>query len=1818
MADIENLTEAWHGHSGKEVESFLKRQLVNNMNMFEGKVGYVDYDGTKITFWDDAQKGNKIGEVTLSGNIYKINLVTDPAETTFNVLSSATSKLLTFSASTQMSSISGGDWEDVNESHTYSIGVDNGSGSFREVTSGIIAVGATGSYNIKGDLVTGQNRVRLVVVGSDTGQQTTKLFIVNVTTLTLECNFSWYRAWVEGSEFNIDKIKFAGNLQKTLYVALDGDTQNPVRAIPFNSGTNSDNYTVVLDDDDIPDSWDESAIHTVSLWMVASGVSTEVFTYNIMFVKSGESPDLICINEELPAVSNFVSQRLFSFALYGITEVTFDKVVTDGVNTLETESTMSGIVTQTKNYFNNLTEFETESDSATVTITATAGTAEEEIVFPLDNSTAYLPAGGSTFYMNAANRTNSATDKLYILNQAQNAAVESYLGIWAGFSFGATDGWISESANTPTVLAAKAGCHVKFPTLELMGSMSSTQNGISIELKFKSDNIADYDTPVLTLGCPYNPDVVANPSGSPKANGYWERNTIGEGVYSFTPCFETEVEAGKTYYTPRLDENGNPIMTGIFVYPSKLTVISNMEGDRVLQSIGLQEGEVHHLVIVLQKNYTQSEGGLQAGRNICSIYMNGNRNIHFAFENESNFGTGALAIGQDSTDFSLYMMRYYPRPLSSADCLMNFINTIIDGQEFTRSGVRASNNIVDNGSIDYNMAKQTGLACMVVELNGNLPNPSDTPSRYCNLRMEFGPTDPRNFTVTGCKLDGQGTTSMQYYRWNLRFRPQSGSLWTYADGTTDNGKKGWFDGKSVHPKVSDIVAKKNYASAMQGHKMGATAFYDDLYKLYVGDGTLPEGARVAVYQYPVLGFQKYNDGTYKYIGLYTVGPHKGDKGTFGYDARVYPSLMSIEGPNHAPLGTRFLHAWQHVDYNPTPKVETLEFGGEEGWDANFVGGYDTADETNHDDILGLYTTEFKPAYEIVFFCSPYLRALSEMPTAYNTIAKINADVANFRNGTTAGLKNSLIQVYDANYVLYSYDNYTRSFITVEGHSMLTYLSSYLDGVSQPTRAQLVAARVAKFKAEAKNVWNEKSLVFHYLFCILIAATDNYAKNMYPFKFLPLASGGKWEFRQDDLDSILDTDNNGQQTKKYSVMPGDVNANGVIIYQGGDSALYALVQAAYADTFNAEMYKILDGCKQLAFEKNLGGATDHDILYNLFEYYFWSHSAKYFPQEAYNYDTVWSYLTPWYIDPTKSYNNVLPLTQTRGDGQYSERDWVKKHIAFLFSCYQLGGFTGGSQEYGQMAMTPASRYVLNMVPAIDLYPVTNIGGGSGSNTQGARTAAGEVCPMTMGASGDGQTTEYILGVDWLSYLGDMCGLVLDTRGGATNVSLTFAGKRLRRIKIGDAVAGNVLFNAYSVYVSATTQALEEFDARNTTSIHAKVDLSACKRLRKILFAGSSAISVTIPEGAQLEEISMPDSCATLMLRSLPNLTYEMLQMSNSAKASVENLYIYNCPLLDPIALVSDLWKRQGLLQYITMTWSEEYECQPDAFLALYYIAQNKAYVSGSGTEQDPYVVEDRQYGSLAYEDGNVTPVAGVPVIEGVVNVDGYVDAEQWEVLHATWPNLTINCTGRIIKFEDATAKQICVTNWGGVSGAGGVAGVEGEITMEQAAKVSSLGTKLYNRHDIASFAEWYYFGQTAGTRNGDIAGSAYNARSGKYDLVVTPKNFVANNANGMSCISNTNADTIVVPHITTMNQYFSYGLACTNLIVLDDTAPSIVSQAATGRSVTNVYVPDDLVSIYGGKLGASAKPLSQFIAGSSPYAAMVKTLYEKGILVRTWL
>lgn len=1621
--------------SGNSVQTFIKRAIAKAQATADAKVGYIEYSGGALTFYEDETKQVVVGNIVLSGTVYSVSIDSD-APTTFNVLSSETSKSLAFSASTLSGPLGSDDMVPYVEDYTYIVSVDSGTGTFTERQSGSLRSGSQITLNVRSWLTTGENRLRIAVVGNDSHQQSTKVFTINMTTLYLDCVLGWHKPWIEGEPYYLDNIRFSGNLQKTLYVSIDDDA-TIIEPIVFPSGTNytSSSYSIDLSSLSFSDDLNisESGIHTIELWMEGGGARTASYKFNVMCVLASEknTAQLIVINNAKAKASNYLAEELFQYAVYNVTSVTFDIEVSDGVSEPFTDTkTESGIQTRTKNTYTSLIEFESQND-ATLTISITAGTYETEVEWPIDNATAYIPVSGATFYMNAATMSNGSANRNYIINQAVNAEVESYEGEWTGFSYGTTDGWTNDGKNN-LALVAKAGCHISFEDLKVLSEIET--QSITIELKFRSDNIADYNTPVLTFG---------------------------------------ETVDGKR--------------RGIYLYPTKLTVLSNSEQNETLQSIGLEEGAIHHIVIVFQRNY-----GGHIGSNLCSIYMNGTRNITFSYGGDATFGNGYLEIGQRSTDFYLYMMRFYMRSLESGDVLTNFINTIVDGSEFTRSGVRAGNDILDGGNIDYEMAKKAGYRIMVVASQNTLPSieSSDSSGKVADVTFFYGNGDLRNVTITNCAMSGQGTTSMQYYRWNLRFKTKDSSVWSYADGSTSTGKKGYFDGKNVHPKVADIVAKKNYASAMQGHKMGAVGLYDDLYKKVVGAQALPTDARVAVYQYSFLGFQKFNDGTYQFIGLYTAGPHKGDKGTFGYDDSTYPALMSLEGPNHAPLGTRFLHPWKNVAYDAGH--ETLTFGGEEGWDADFIAGKSTDDMADAADILAMYESEWKPAYEIVFYCSPYLASLEEIGENV-TIEGINADVSTFRSGSTNGIRNDLLQVYEKTegegesvvYNLYAYNNASQQYELLE-HSMISYLSLYLNS-QEPTTEELIEARRQKFRFEANNYWATDSLLFHYCFCILIGATDNFAKNMYPFKFRSLADGGRWAFRQDDLDSILDTDNNGQQTKKYSVLPGDLNNDGVQIYQGGNSVLCALIRTAFEGSINNFMQRMVSSAGEIAGERHIAGTTTHETLFNVFESYFWSDSADYFPAEAYNKDSEWSYVTPWLADPNRQYNNVYPLTQVRGDAHYSEREWVKKHIAFIFSRFLIGGFTGGSQEYGQFAFTPINDFTYNLVPAIDLCPVITRGA---DDIQGGRTLAGVVCPITVAAA-QGETNVYIHGTDWLSYYGDMCGLKITDRGGQGGDApvVTFTGKRLKKIKVGDEVAENVLFNSIGIAVSKDCIALEEVDARNTVHFNGVINLSSCKRLRRVLLEGSTATGLILPEGAQLEEISFPSLLNTLFLKSLPNITNSMVSMDLSTMRSIRGLYVQNCPHpdFDPMILLIDLWKCGGNLQYITMMWDEIVGTK-DYFIALYYIAQNKAFVSeedvttteevdGETIETTTHIIhtEDRTYGYVSYDNGVTNTEAGTPIVEGSVYVDDYISATEWEVVHNKWPNLIITCRGRIIEFEDDAVKEICVSHWGGVSGAGGVAGVEGELTIEQAEKVTSLGTYFQNNSVIESFNELRYFG-----------------------------------------------------------------------------------------------------------------------------------------------
>jgi hypothetical protein len=53
MSAITDLTEAWAGHSGLEVETFLKQMLGSTVASLGGKIGYVELVGSTLTFYDE-------------------------------------------------------------------------------------------------------------------------------------------------------------------------------------------------------------------------------------------------------------------------------------------------------------------------------------------------------------------------------------------------------------------------------------------------------------------------------------------------------------------------------------------------------------------------------------------------------------------------------------------------------------------------------------------------------------------------------------------------------------------------------------------------------------------------------------------------------------------------------------------------------------------------------------------------------------------------------------------------------------------------------------------------------------------------------------------------------------------------------------------------------------------------------------------------------------------------------------------------------------------------------------------------------------------------------------------------------------------------------------------------------------------------------------------------------------------------------------------------------------------------------------------------------------------------------------------------------------------------------------------------------------------------------------------------------------------------------------------------------------------------------------------------------------------------------------
>ena len=1134
--------------------------------------------------------------------------------------------------------------------------------------------------------------------------------------------------------------------------------------------------------------------------------------------------------------------------------------------------------------------------------------------------------------------------------------------------------------------------------------------------------------------------------------------------------FTYKVENAADYTEPIIticDDPTSADFRGIKITPKEIAIHSRDLKDTELQNYKPTDEETLNVIISIVPNYKTNYG------NLVKVWCNGSPVREFSFaNNDSWLQSGNIILGSQTADVYLYKMRVYESAFGAPNAMQNFVNSLPTAEDKANAQAQIDKAINDSYQLDYDACVKAGLNTMVIEMLGEsvIPNLLNPSSGQCNLwvnihnKIEGELDNEMSALLSGTPIlnqtiEGQGTTAMTYFRWNFRWK--LGSAY---------GKR-------------RITAKKNVASSMHSHKMGATRMFNHLHRAVVGENLV--GKDVAVSQYPVFGFQKVLiEGTtdqYNYvpIGLYTIGADKGDKPTFGFDDERYEStLMHLEGTDHTPMAVGMDYPWSATRYDASK--EAMGAIGNTGdvvaaWEVGAAGEYEpdaTADQAN---VQSMLDAEFKPAYDVAYKNSPYILGVTE------TLAQINSDVAAWRRRTTAdGKSYSLYEFYTiGTYDVYYYNTQSQKY-EANGINLLTDLGLS----SSATNEDIVNARKARFKAQWGNYWNTDDSIFHYTFCMIFAATDNYKKNTYPYKFQPLANGGRWAWRADDLDTLFDINNQGLAAKVYSVLVGDQTSTGSgSIYRGDTSAFWTLIKETCQDEIKAMVHRIFNAMVSMSPYGN----NTLEKLVGCVRRFFWDFAQDYFSAAAYNNDTEWTYEDTWAT--AGAWKEVNPLSQALGGHYEAERDWVTMRVLFLASYYNYGPFGTENKSYsdtstGQLVYGGAGQHTFEITPAIDFNP-TILRGQSELVTVGERVKAGETVDLTVPDSSGADTRIYVQGADWFKSIGDLSQLQVS----ADNPSLSVASKRMQELKVGDEVADNVTSNLKTLNMGANPSMMV-VDARNLASLSGNVDLTQLPRLREALFSGTDVRSIGIASGSKIEHLQFGNGTTSLTLQNLKFL--ESLELGDKSK--IEFFRVENCAGFNSFELLKTAYNldSQALKDIRIIGFVYDGDSTDADMLANFANDLDK-----NGNEH--------AYNGINSE-GAPMPDAH-PVIEGTLNIAGSIYEDSAEAIRANYPNLTLIVEGGYyIRFADPIVGEICATNWG--DGAG--------INSEQAAAVTTFGTAFKGNTEITTFDEAQYFTNIS-SLNGAFSDSSLRSINLSYLAKVTNFSYAVYNCKQLETI-----------------------------------------------------------------------------------------------------
>lgn len=790
----------------------------------------------------------------------------------------------------------------------------------------------------------------------------------------------------------------------------------------------------------------------------------------------------------------------------------------------------------------------------------------------------------------------------------------------------------------------------------------------------------------------------------------------------------------------------------------------------------------------------------------------------------------------------------------------------------------------------------------------------------------------------------------------------------YVQPTGDNPNKYQYKSKYYYmPEdtecsigINKLCGKFNYASSMQSHKIGAVKAFHDLWDACVdkadftpeeikGRKACLEDVFIAFYvnsdledvsNYKLSDLAQLDDSKIMFAGFQTWGSAKGDKNTFGYSDAT-PKYILLEGAENQGTLCNWLAPWgpSVVELSgETWKTKELGTSGSyslsDSFDVDF--GLNDGDKTGSTMSTDGQETlnKFIEAYNFV-----YMHTINLLPykESYSLNDPRNSSGTNKLDPTKKYYITS-INYQDNTYFkgaqwdVFRYDTHSRLWVPAglpvlnsDGSQKLsTVRSAYNTDVYEyeifnlkkfheqlgTSGAENINTYIEDLKADFKNkfgtYFHVDDIVYHQAFIRLFAGTDNRAKNTY---FKLFNKDCKIQLLQDDMDTILATDNRGLQNKPYFLLEPSLESNPIYKSMwGGSSAFFDLFDQAYKEEIDAMLLKMLS-------QMNLIDTSNSSLDAWMTKYFYYV--QQYYPAVAYNYTARLAYEAAqlFYdnraeIGKNWTNNNQEPLSQEHGSCLQSEIAFMRKRLIMFISQAQLGNDFGRqgsgicikSQENG---LEITQSYTVDVTPYQYMYLGYLIGSTPNLYTN-KRIAAGETYKITIDIVSN-TSSYYVLGGQYISKF-DNFSQVYYNKG-----AYSLSAPKLLEFSVNTGTKDLPLFQPPALNLK--TDVLEKLDLTNVRSLTTiNLDSEHTPKLKEVILTGTNIATVTLPVGSRLTKVHYPAALTNLTITNnegLQEVVFEGLNNLetvdiNCAKVGQFNIsdfceQLISCPSLKSVTL-----------------------------------------------------------------------------------------------------------------------------------------------------------------------------------------------------------------------------------------------------------------------------------------------------------------------------